>query len=191
MKIVRNDPQHLVIVDFSFVIGGFFTLATLVGGYFYVNGWLEQSMTPGDKAGGGLFLVVGVLLSVMLMKRSVFDFDRSLRQLIWKRRGFFGVKGATVPFDEIESAYVGVSSGEKGVAIYRVALKTRSGVLPLNALSSSGIEPICKSVCDAINQVLGKTAMPEAEKAAQMSVFEARNIVNEMESQKAGRLGSE
>ena len=161
MKITRSDQEKLVIVDFPYGYG----VPMLIVALAILGHFLWQFAHEGTKHVEWIGHIFGFALpflgAILLLKRSVFEFDLARRQLVWSRVGIFGWKGGTVPFSQIKSAYVDSSSDSDGTT-YRVSLMLLEGVLPLTTTLSGGIGAKCNTIRDMINEALGvATQLPE------------------------------
>ena len=160
MKITRSDSGQLVIVDFPWVLGVMLFGACGVLTTKLVRLLYSGPISTRDSAvyvlGSGLFFLGGAHVA----QRSRFIFDRLQRQLTWSRLGILGRKGGVIPFDQIECVLVQVISSNtassRNLSLdYRLALKTRSGVIPFSDSYRAGSEAKCRVLRTEINRFLG------------------------------------
>jgi hypothetical protein len=151
MKIKRQDSAALVVVDFPWLLGLIFF--PFAGGLLYVA---VSNAVRGKGIGsvlafgaGALFL--GLITSVFV-KRCVFEFDLVRRECTWRRRGVFGARGGTVPFDRIRRCVV-QSMRSDNTTTYRITLQTDDGDVPLTQAYTTG-ERRPQTVCEVINRTL-------------------------------------
>jgi hypothetical protein len=151
MKITRQDSSALVVVDFPWILGLVAFPSALALLYATVSAAVR-------RAGIGQVLICGAsglfvtLIAALLVKRCVFDFDLVRREVTWRRRGIFGLRTGTVPFDRIRGAVVQSMNSGNGTT-YRIALITRDGDVPLTQAYSTGAQRP-QRVCETINRVL-------------------------------------
>lgn len=155
MKISTQNRERLVVVDFPWLIGLITFGAAIALALHLFQAY--DAMTRKDVFGLGFAIAFLVAAGGAMTNRIAFDFDLTLRQLRWSRVGLFGYKGGTVPFDQITGANLQTSTGKNGAPTYRIALRTLGEVLPLTVTYSGGQEKSYRTICDAINQALGKT----------------------------------
>jgi hypothetical protein len=151
MKITRQDSSALVVVDFPWLLGFFifpFAAALL---YIAVSTAVRGQGIGGTVAYGAGALVVAFAGS-FFVKRCAFEFDLVRRECTWRRRGIFGERSGTLPFDCIRHCVV-QSTTSNNTTTYRITLQTEDGDIPLTQAYTTG-EQRPRSVCETINRTL-------------------------------------
>ena len=91
------------------------------------------ALLAGDKEAIGM--VLGLLLcafgAVLLFRRDRFVFDESHRQLRWSKWSLARASAGAVDFSDILDVTMESIGGSEGGGTYRVALRTKTGTVPL------------------------------------------------------------
>jgi len=160
MKIKRQDSSALVVVDFPWLLGLIFFPGA--AGLLYVA---VSSAIRGQGIGRALGFGAGALFVALagslFVKRCAFEFDLVRRECTWRRRGIFGERSGTVPFDRICRCVV-QSMRSNNTTTYRITLQTDDGDIPLTQAYSTG-EQRPRSVCETINRTLNLDPQAEIE----------------------------
>ena len=163
MKITRNDSEQLVIADFPWLAGLVFAFGLIVSGACAIQGYFSHALNQKEWLGLGALALFCLIAGSLSVNRCVFIFDLAHRQLTWSRAGLFGRKGGLVPFDQLTGAVVEVmsdpSTKDRRLS-HRLAVKTRTGEIPLTAGYYSGLKgKSFDEIRDTINRALGKSAI--------------------------------
>ncbi len=103
-----------------------------------------------------LFRAFGCLLlfAIPWVRRATFTFDAATQTIRWARMRYLWTRTGSLPFSNVKSIDIqSTMSGQANVTIYRLALVTPQGTMPLSDVYSSG-EIQCTSVRDAIQRFL-------------------------------------
>ena len=158
MRITRDDHRQLVIIDFPWLIGALFFPAA---GLCVVRTVIELTRggkNKGELIGASIGAVMAFLAGALFTKRCAFDFDLIAKQLTWRRRGLFTNARGVVPLAEVREAIVQLTaSRDQGTPMYRLAVRTDGGIIPLtDAYDTDEEKP--NRIRDRINAVLNVTA---------------------------------
>jgi hypothetical protein len=154
MKIKKLDQQRLVIVDFPW----FFAIIAFGMGILLLS-HLAQQLKNGPIEMKHLFwysigFVIWFFVGCFFIKRSVFEFDLSRRQLVWKRIGLFIRNSGIIPFDQIKCAAVDCISPFGTYLEYRVVLATTHEIFPLRETYEASKDRECDQLRNTINEAL-------------------------------------
>lgn len=122
MHVARKTNQELVILDSSIWISIFLLC---VSAFVTYRLYLQSNQR-------GL-LVDGVFLLFILLfwRKEVVIFDASRQQVTWTRRRLFKVATGTIPFTDVTGVGMETNSAKNGVLVYRLAILTPRGSVPL------------------------------------------------------------
>jgi hypothetical protein len=148
MKIVRQTPTELVVLDSSLSISAIFLVAGLFVLYFVIF--------QGDRRAAGA-AGISLLVALAWLRRSTFTFSAALQRIDWKRLRWFRVTGGTIPFSEVQSINIEATSGGKGVPTYRLAIATPHSIVPMSDVYTPGEEHF-QSLRDTIQQFVKPAA---------------------------------
>lgn len=125
MRILRQTPQELVVVDSSRWVSAICAVATLYSLY-YVIGHHELK---------GLFVSAFLLLCALAFDlRKTFTFDSMQRAVRWKGRTILKAESGEIPFDDITSidAETQITSDHGAtIPVYRLAITTSKATIPM------------------------------------------------------------
>ncbi len=157
MKITVSDREHLVVVDFPWVMGAGFVI--LPAGFLIqaAQAYGRTHIFDHDSRVGCGVAVLFLLVAAYITRRSVFSFDLVRRELEWSRTSIFGRKAGVVPFHQIKGAHLDSMRDNRGRPEYRVTLSLMDGELPLANMFWRGTPDSYQNVCDAINGALGRS----------------------------------
>ena len=187
MRVTRDDGRRLVIVDYPLWIGAVMFPAAAVCVVRAVTelarGRRDKGAWIGALIGAALFFLAGTLFT----KRSEFAFDFVTKQLAWRRRGLFTRAAGVVPLAEVREAFVQINpSRDNGMPMYRLAVRTDGGVVPLtDAFDTDEVKP--NRVRDRINAALNVTATDPAQ-LAESAILELALAGQKIEAIKLARL---
>jgi hypothetical protein len=121
MRVVRQSPTELVVKDSSV------WLTALFAGFAVVMTAAVGFSQPIKLLAPAVFLLFGTITA----RSSTFSFDGMQRTVRWSGFRPFKAESGAILFDEIDDVVVEVSSGGNGAIAYRLALKTRQGLVPM------------------------------------------------------------
>jgi len=125
MRIVRQTPQELVVVDSSRWVSAICAAATL----FIVYTAIARHQ-PKNLFAAAFFLLFTLLFDL----RKTFTFDRMQRVVRWKGRTILKGESGEIPFDDITSIDAQITTtSDKAVTIpvYRLAISTSKSTIPM------------------------------------------------------------
>ncbi|MBD2257039.1 tetratricopeptide repeat protein [Pseudanabaena sp. FACHB-2040] len=135
-----------------------------------------------DRWIGLLFLVLfsgtGLALMLVVGKVVTCDFDKSMGQLTFTKRGLLGAETVQHPLHHLVSVTLQRSSGSKGGNTYRLALGLKTGeTLPLTSYYDSGKRDKEKTA-NAIRSFLGLSASRDWHEDPMMTLAQVGNVMN-------------
>lgn len=123
MHVTRKTNQELVILDSSIWISVFLLCASVFAAY---------RLSIQHNTRGFLSLGCMLLFIPLFWRREVVSFDAARQQATWTRRRLFKVATGTIPFSEITGITMEVTSSKNNVLIYRLAILTPHGSVPMS-----------------------------------------------------------
>jgi len=123
MHVTRKTNQELVILDNSIWISVFLLCASVFAAY---------RLSIQHNTRGFLSLGCMLLFIPLFWRREVVSFDAARQQATWTRRRLFKVATGTIPFSEITGITMEVTSSKNNVLIYRLAILTPHGSVPMS-----------------------------------------------------------
>lgn len=136
-----------------------------------------SALLAGDKEAIGI--VLGCLLcafgAVLLFRRDRFEFDKQNRRLRWSKWSLARASSGEVDFADILDVTLESTSGAEGGGSYRVALRTRNGVVPLTE-SYSGHADDWRPTADRIREIIGHAGERPADGDTAALVDQGRTI---------------
>ena len=142
MKIVRQSPHELVVRDSSLWLSAIFIAAAVFLLYFVV--------VQGDRR-ALVAMAVTLALALVWARRSTFTFNAATQRIDYTRLRWLRTASGTIPFSDVQAIDVQTMSGENGTMIYRLALATREGAVPMSDEYSGGQKHV-ESLRDTIQQ---------------------------------------
>jgi hypothetical protein len=124
MHISQKTNQELVVADTSIWVSIFLLSVTL----FVLYRMIVSHARPGNYLVAGFF----GLFVLLFWRKEVVVFDAGRQQVLWTRRRLFGVASGTVPFSEITGIGMETSSARNNVLVYRLAILTAQGSIPMS-----------------------------------------------------------
>lgn len=134
-------PAILAVMSLVFAVNLALQGAALLGGEKEAIGTLL----------GALFCAFG---AVFLFRRDRFAFDVARRQLRWRKWSIVGSTSGEIDFDGIVDVTMESMNRSEGGGIYRVALRTPDGTLPLTE-TYSGQADDWRPIVGRIRDILG------------------------------------
>lgn len=144
MKIVRQSPNELVVRDSSVWLSAIFIAAAVFLLYFVV--------VQGDRR-ALVAMAVTLALALVWARRSTFTFNAATQRIDYTRLRWLRTASGTIPFSDVQAVDVQAMSGDNGTMIYRLALATREGAVPMSDEYSGGQKYI-DSLRDTIQQFI-------------------------------------
>lgn len=124
MHVIRKNNQELAIADSSIWLSACLACATLI--------FLWRTLVI---HGGGIYYLAGGFLglfALLFWRREVVIFDSGRQQAVWNRRRLLGVTSGAVPFSDIEGIGMEASYAKNNVRVYRLAILTPHGAVPMS-----------------------------------------------------------
>jgi len=122
MKIASQTPAELVISDSTKAIGGIFAGAAGLIALMALKIGDARALFP-----AGIFL----LFAALYQRSLVVIFDAGARSVSLRGRKMLKAEASTIAFDEIEDVITETATSDKGATMYRLAIRTRSGTVPI------------------------------------------------------------
>lgn len=153
MKISKDTNEQLVIESKPGLLGWFLLVWAFAMLFFLVKSYFEipRNMKNVFGAGaGGLFIFFAYMV---FYEKTVFNFNKISKQLIWRRRRFLKNTEGIISFHNIKNVVLQNNSGNESTSNVRVALITNTEQIPLTT-AYLGNDDLCiiiaKKVRDAI-----------------------------------------
>jgi len=145
MKIVRQTDAELIVQDSCIWVGVVCALCAGLPLWFVLVHHDRRALTP---------VVVLLLFAIPWMRRTNFTFDAPTQTIRWMRMRCFVSRTGSIPFSGVQAVDIqSTMSAQANGTIYRLALVTSQGTLPMSDVYSSG-ERRCTSVRNAIQSFL-------------------------------------
>jgi hypothetical protein len=122
MHVTRKTNQELVLLDSSIWISVFLLCVSA----FVAYRMMLQS-NPRGLLLDGLFLI----FILIFWRKEVVVFNSGTQQATWTRRRLFKVATGTIPFSDITGIGVETNSAKNGVLVYRLAILSAQGSVPM------------------------------------------------------------
>lgn len=135
MKIVRQTSSELVIRDSTLWLSAIFIAAALFLLYFAVFQAQRRALVA---------MAVMLMIALVWARRSTFTFSMATQRVDWTRLRWLRTKSGIIPFSDLQGIEMQTTTSDKGLIIYRLALVTRQGVVPMSDEYSSGHQHIEK-----------------------------------------------
>ncbi len=146
MRIARDDTEHMITVDFAWLMAfGFATLWSVAA----IHLMMDRGSRWNIVFGVGM-IIVGVIGANQCATRIEFDFDKSARELTWTSSSLTRKRRKVIPFAEIQGAGIHVYHRNNN-RLYRIELRTANGMLPLSNAYSTVSKEELESVAERIN----------------------------------------
>jgi hypothetical protein len=164
MRITRQTPIEMVVVDSTAWVSSICAIAAAA--------LLCDLIIHGYKLGE--LITAGLLLAFAagFLLKTRFTFNAMGRTASWSRRRLFWVKSGTIPFDGIQDIGMQASVADHGVLIYRLAIVTAQGTVPMSDSYSGGKQSKAE-IREKILLFLGKEAgdVDEADESSLRSLL--------------------
>jgi hypothetical protein len=158
VRITHDDHGQLVIVDFPWLIGALFFPAAALCVARTAMEIARGGRNKRELIGAAIGAAIGFLVGALFTKRGEFAFDLVARKLTWRRRSLFRRAAGVVPLAEVREAIVQMTaSRDQGTPMYRLAVSTDAGIVPLTDNYSTG-EETPNRIRDRINAALNVTS---------------------------------
>ena len=144
MKIVGQSPNELVVRDSSLWLSAIFIAAALLLLYFFV--------VQGDRR-ALVAMAVTLALALVWARRSTFTFNAATQRIDYTRLRWLRTASGTIRFSDVQAIDIQAMSGDNGTTIYRLALATREGTVPMSD-EYSGSQKQIDSLRDRIQQFI-------------------------------------
>ena len=122
MRITRQTESELVVVDSCLWLAGFLIAVALI--LFYAA---FVSATHKLLVAGGCIL----LFAVPWLRKNTFTFDAAQRMVRYRVLRYLKTSSGSIPFAEITGIETETSSAPRGGTIYRLAILTHDGSVPM------------------------------------------------------------
>jgi len=122
MHVTRRTNQELVLLDSSIWISVFLLCVSTFVAYRVI-----LRSNPRGMLLDGLFLI----FILLFWRKEVVAFNSGTQQATWTRRRLFNVATGTIPFSDITGIGVETTSAKNGVLVYRLAILTAQGTVPM------------------------------------------------------------
>jgi hypothetical protein len=144
MKIVRQTPNELVVRDSTLWLSAIFAAAALFLLYFAIFQAQRRALVA---------MAVMLMIALVWARRSTFTFSVPTQRVDWNRLRWLRTTTGTIPFSDLQGVDLQTTTSDKGITIYRLALATPQGPVPMSDEYSSGHQHIEK-VRTAIQQFI-------------------------------------
>ena len=129
MRITRQTPTELVVADSSMWLSAIFAAAAC----------MPIGITISVHKLNGFYAAAFLLLfAVVWLRKTMVTFDAQQRVVRWTARKMFKVESGTIPFDDIRDISIDTMTSDKGTIIYRLAILTSQGAVPMESAYNSG-----------------------------------------------------
>lgn len=162
MHVTRKTNQEMVVLDSSIWISIFLLCASLFAAY---------RLSIQHNTGGFLSLGFMLLFVLLFWRKEVVVFDAARQQATWTRRRIFKVATGTIPFSEISGINLEATSSKNDVLLYRLAIVTAQGSVPMSDSYAGNLQKYEKLRQDILEFVNPKLAQAESN-AAQAGSFD-------------------
>lgn len=132
MRVKSESPTELVVVESSIWLSCAFLL--IAAGLFYGVGLHGREHSWKAFIPAGVFLIFAAAFDL----RTQVTFDSARRQAQWTRRRVFWVKSWMVAFDDIQGVVMESSVAKNNEYVYRLAILTSHGSVPMSDTYSGG-----------------------------------------------------
>lgn len=150
MHVTRKTNQEMVILDSSIWISVFLLCVSAFAAYRLSI----QHNTRGFWSLGFMLLFI-----LLFWRKEVVVFDAARQQATWTRRRIFKVATGTIPFSEISGITIEVTSAKNNVLVYRLAILTPQGSVPMSdnyAGDQQKYEKLKKEIFDFVHPELAQ-----------------------------------
>jgi len=152
MHVTRRTNQELVVLDSSIWVSVFLLCASLFAAY-------RLSIQHNTRG----FLSLGFMLLFILLfwRKEVVVFDAARQQAIWTRRRIFKVASGTIPFSDITGINLEATSSKNDVLVYRLAILTPQGTVPMSDSYAGNLqkyEKLKQDILEFVNPKLAQAA---------------------------------
>jgi hypothetical protein len=134
--------------DSSLWLSAIFIAAALFLLYFVV--------VQGDRR-AMVAMAVTLALALVWARRSTFTFSAATQRIDYTRLRWLRTASGTIPFSDVQAVHIETMSSDKGTMVYRLALATREGSLPMSDEYSGGRKHI-ECLRDTIQQFIQPAA---------------------------------
>lgn len=129
MKIVRQTPTEITVRDSTLWLSAIFVAAALFLLYFAVFQAQRKAIVG---------TAVMLLIALVWARRSTFTFNAATQRIEWSRLRWLRTSSGTIPFSDLRGIDLQTTSSDKGVSIFRLAIATPRGTVPMSDEYSSG-----------------------------------------------------
>lgn len=148
MKIVRQTSTELIIRDSTLWLSGIFVGAALFLLYFAVFQGQRKAIVG---------MAVMLMIALVWARRSTFTLNAATQRVDWTRLRWLRTTSGTIPFSDVRGVDLQTTTSDKGITIYRLALATPQGTVPMSDEYSSGHQHI-----DALRDTIQQFMQPAA-----------------------------
>lgn len=175
MKVSKDNGQSLIIEVRPGWFEWLLLCLTFVSLIYLIKSYFETPRVMQNVYGAGGSALLLFIAYMAYYEKSVFNFNKISRQLLWDRTRFFKKQRGVVSFFNITNVNLQISTGDDASPNYRVLLKTDTGDIPITAAYLADKE-LCKRVAGKIGNVLSLQSSDLVLKSAADLVKDRREI---------------
>lgn len=153
MKVSKDNNEQLVVESKPGLLGWFLLVWAFAMLFFLIKSYFEIPRNIKDIFGagtGGLFVFLAYMV---FYEKTVFNFNKISKQLIWKRRRFLKNTGGIISFHNINNVILQNSSATGSASNVRVALITDTEQIPLTT-AYLGNDNLCIKIAKKVRQAI-------------------------------------